>query len=246
MRILLDSRAGASAAATADEGTLAAAYAWPPGRWVRANMVTTLDGSGVGLDGRSGSINTPADNRLFALQRRLADAVVVGAGTADAEGYGRVPLDPATGRAATLVVVTNRARVPGRLADAGAPGGRVVLATCAAAGADALATARSALGPHDVWVVGRDRVDLPLLRDRLAGSGMPSLLCEGGPRLLGDLLAEGLVDELALTLAPRLLGGAGARVVTAPPLGGPAGIPALPHLLLEEGGTLLGLWRVRR
>jgi riboflavin biosynthesis pyrimidine reductase len=144
------------------------------------------------------------------------------------------------------VVVTNRARLPARLADPASVGGRVVVATCRAAPAEAVAAARAALGPHDVWVVGEDRVDLPALVDRLAGSGMPSLLCEGGPRLLGDLLAARLVDELALTVTPRLLGGGGARVVTAPPLGGPGGIPAVPHLLVEEDGTLLGLWRVQR
>ena len=37
--------------------------------------------------------------------------------------------------------------------------------------------------------------------------GVRSLLCEGGPTLFGSLLGEGLVDELFLTLAPKLAGG---------------------------------------
>ena len=68
--------------------------------------MTTLDGSAVGADGRSGTVNTPADNRVFALQRALCDAVLVGSGTARAEGYER--LAPTRRRASppALVVVS--------------------------------------------------------------------------------------------------------------------------------------------
>ena len=55
--------------------------------WLRVNFVSTLDGAVSGADGRSGSINTPADHRVFRVLRELADAVVVGAGTVRAEGY---------------------------------------------------------------------------------------------------------------------------------------------------------------
>jgi 5-amino-6-(5-phosphoribosylamino)uracil reductase len=37
--------------------------------------------------------------------------------------------------------------------------------------------------------------------------GVRSLLCEGGPQLLGDLVRAGLVDELHFVLAPKLAGG---------------------------------------
>ena len=58
------------------------------------NFVTSLDGSVQGPDGRSGSINTASDHHVFALHRALADAVVVGAGTARTEGYRAVDLAP--------------------------------------------------------------------------------------------------------------------------------------------------------
>ena len=65
-----------------------AAYPWPAGRrWVRAMMVTTLDGAAAGPDGLSGSISGDADQAVFAAVRRHADAVLIGAGTLRAERY---------------------------------------------------------------------------------------------------------------------------------------------------------------
>ena len=55
--------------------------------WVRANFITSLDGAVTGGDGLSGSIGNDADRRVFGLLRALCDVVLVGAGTARAEGY---------------------------------------------------------------------------------------------------------------------------------------------------------------
>src|SRR5687768_11068717 len=67
----------------------------PEGRgWVRSNFVMSLDGSVQGPDGRSGSINTESDHHIFALQRALADAILVGANTVRTEGYRAVDLEP--------------------------------------------------------------------------------------------------------------------------------------------------------
>ena len=95
MHLLLPSPAERPWAASLDDDALAALYGYPRGvtaerPWVRANFVSTLDGAATGADGRSGSINTGADREVFALLRALADVVVVGAGTARAEGYRRV------------------------------------------------------------------------------------------------------------------------------------------------------------
>lgn len=51
------------------------------------------------------------------------------------------------------------------------------------------------------------RADLPALLRSLREEGVRALLCEGGPTLHGSLQAEGLVDELFLTIAPKLSGG---------------------------------------
>jgi riboflavin biosynthesis pyrimidine reductase len=70
------------------EGSVEELYAWPSAPWLRVNMVSTVDGSAQGADGLSGSINNAADKVVFDELRVGADAVVVGAGTVRAEGYG--------------------------------------------------------------------------------------------------------------------------------------------------------------
>ena len=225
MRLLLDNRSPGSPADALGDDDLARLYAWPEAGGVRANFVSTLDGSAVGADGRSGSINTDADGRIFSLQRGLADCVLVGAGTARGEGYrrGETP----------IVVVSNSGRLPDSLAEGN---GEAILVTCAASGRTADA---------DVWVEGDDAVDLRALVARLHEAGMPRVLAEGGPHLFHDLLEAELVDEFALTLAPRIVGGEHPRVVAGDPLGGDHGLTTEVLHLLEEDGSILGLWRVR-
>ncbi len=231
-----------------DDATLARLYAYPGQPWIRANMVSTLDGAATGPDGRTGSINNEPDFRVFTLLRALADAVVVGAGTARAEGYGR-PRPPRgdradlrEGRAAApaLVVVSRSASVPSTVA---APAehegaGEVLLVTCEAAGGAAVAAARDTLGDDQVLVLGQGEVDLVALREELMARGLGRVLTEGGPRLLRDLVAAGVVDEICLTVVPHVIGGDHPRILT----GQSVTAELHPRLLLEEGGTLLGRW----
>lgn len=246
MRVLLDPRRPASPGARVAVGELVDLYAPPGGRWVRSNMVSTLDGSAVGADGLSGSVGTPADRRVFGILRDHADAVLAGAGTMRAEGYRRVPPTRRSPVPAALVAVTRSGRVPEGLRTPTEGRGAGLLVTCAAAGEQRLGRARSVLGEESVLVCGDDAVDLPVALDALAERGLVHVLVEGGPSLLGAALAAGVVDEMAVTLPPVVVGGDGPRIVAGPPLAAPDGLPARPHLLVEEAGTLLGLWRLRR
>lgn len=222
MRALLASGLAPGAPVGADD--LRTLYAFPEETWVRANFVATVDGSAQGADDLSGSINTGADREVFAVNRRLADCVLVGAGTARAEHYGPARLP--------LIVVSRAGHVPQSLL--GDREGRVVLATCAAAGREPDA---------DLWVCGDEEVDLAAVVARCAKEGMPRILAEGGPHLFGSLLEAGLVDEVALTTSPRIAGGDHLRVVASA-----ADLELdleLGHLL-EQDGTLLALWRITR
>ncbi len=194
-----------------DDAALAEAYRLPPGRSVRVDFVVSLDGA-IAVDGKSAGLGSPGDRRVFRVLRALADAVLVGSGTAAAEGYRPVAPDSAVGRlraalgrpaSEPVVVVSRRASL--------APGDRLavaptVLVTCAAA--DASRRAALADAGVDVLVCGEDDVDLPLALDRLADRGLQQLVCEGGPALLTSALDAGVVDELDLTVSPALVGGA--------------------------------------
>jgi 5-amino-6-(5-phosphoribosylamino)uracil reductase len=75
----------------------------------------------------------------------------------------------------------------------------------------------------------------------LAGLGHTRLLTEGGPRLLGQFVAAGVLDELCLTISPMLTAGDAQRIA-----GGPAvAVPRRFELasLLEEDGFLFGRYR---
>ncbi|TQL66976.1 riboflavin biosynthesis pyrimidine reductase [Nocardioides albertanoniae] len=214
---------------TTSEG-LRAIYAPPRLPWLRVNMVSSVDGAATGADGLSGTVNNKVDVDVFHALRDLADAVLVGAGTAIAETYqaGGTP----------IVVVSGRGRVPDDLR--GSEPGAVRLATCS--DSPGLTAARDELGAENVYVVGSSEVDLAALLARLHDEGLRHLLCEGGPTLLASLLDAGVVDELTHTITPKLLGGDGRRIVTGPPID----VPVTLASLIEQDGTLLGRWLVGR
>lgn len=202
----------------------------PPGRpWVGLCMVASLDGS-VTLDGTSGGLGNPNDVDVLVTLRRLADVVVVGAGTARGEGYGP-PKKPGL----RIGVVTNSGRV-----DLDHPlftsGAGFVIAPRSAAIDEARV---------DVLRSGDGAVDLPHAIARLheVVPGVRHVQAEGGPTLNAALAEADLVDELALTLSPNVVGGSGARVTS--------GAPQLDrrfdlaHLLTDDDGFVFGRW-VRR
>jgi riboflavin biosynthesis pyrimidine reductase len=222
MRVLT----GSELAGDVSDTQLDELYAVPSHPWLRVNMVSTVDGAATGPDGRSGGINNAADKRVFESLRRLCDVVVIGAGTARAEGYRDI--------GKPLVLVSRSARVPDQLRDA--EPGSVLMATFSAA--EHLDDARAVLGDEQVLLLGQHRVDLLQLKSAMVDRGWPSILAEGGPHLLRDLLFEGVADELDLTVVPRLLAGEHPRITDGPPVD----VPLRLALLLEDDGTLLSRW----
>ena len=69
------------------EDDLEQLYRYPDGpRWVAVNFVSSTDGA-ITVEGRSAGLSTPADRIVYRLGNDLADVVLVGAGTAMAEGF---------------------------------------------------------------------------------------------------------------------------------------------------------------
>lgn len=85
--------------------------------------------------------------------------------------------------------------------------------------------------------------DLPALLRSLHEEGIRAVICEGGPTLHGSLQSAGLVDELFLTIAPRITGGDAPRILEGQAL------PEIAELelawLLEEDGELFARYRRR-
>jgi len=190
---------------------------------LRVNFVESIDGAAT-VDGRSGGMSGPGDKRRFELLRRVADAVIVGAGTVRIEGYGPLRVSDksvawriARGMSAhpVFVIVSRSLRMdPASRIFADAPVRPVIVTAAtretAAARADLSAVA-------DVIALGDDAVDLPAALDALRARGLTHLLCEGGPSLFADLLAADLVDELCVTIAPQLNSGDARRITDGMP-----------------------------
>jgi len=219
------------------------AYAYPAGgRWVRTNMVATVDGAATGPDGRSGSISTPADRRVFSVLRGLADVILVGAGTVRVEGYGapRAKAELAAWRAArdqaaapVLAVVSRSLDLDPASPMFGDASHPAVILTVDEVDAE---RRRRLEKVADVVAVGETDVDGARALRALADRGLRRVLCEGGPTLLAQLLQEDLLDELCLTVSPLLTGGPAGRTLITKALDPPVGLTLTG--LLEEDGTL--------
>jgi riboflavin biosynthesis pyrimidine reductase len=221
---------------------LAALYAYPAGAWLRANMVASADGAAED-GGVTSGLSSAADRHLFALLRTLADVVVVGAGTVRAEHYGPVrqhelwpDLRPGRPPTPPIAVVSGRLDLDpsSRLFASAPPSARTIVITSAQAPADR----RAALdGLADVIVAGQESIDLKAAVATLAERGHRRMLAEGGPRLLAQFAADGLLDELCLTIGPLLAGPGAERIVAGDPQSqGVHGQPlTLAHVLEDDG-----------
>jgi riboflavin-specific deaminase-like protein len=183
------------------------------------NFVATLDGRAT-IEGRSGPIGDQVDREIFHGLRTQADAIMVGANTLmveryaqlvksrvlagrrEQEGLDRVPLAVVVSGALSVDPVESPL-----LQDAGA---RAVIITGAQTTADAVPAQLDVITLGDVG--GTLDGALRKLREE---HGVRSVLCEGGPTLFHALLAEDLVDELFLSLSPKLVGGDPAFTIVA-------------------------------
>lgn len=207
---------------------------------VRANFITTLDGSVIGADGKSGSINGPADLRVFQLLRAQSDAVFVGAGTARTEGYQDTDIpagleDLRADGNPKMVTVTRSGDLAPEFLDT-AP--LIITAN----GHPAAQKLRGAVPSENLLIFGTNAVDFPAALRELGARGYENVLCEGGPHLMGSLISHGLVSELCLSFSPMIVGGSGYRFM----VGRLSETSAQLRVLLSSAdGYLMSRWTVR-
>ena len=186
-------------------------------RWVRLNMITSLDGA-TALAGRSGMLGGSADRAVFQTLRAFADVILVGAATMRDEHYGppSLPVDLRDARLArgqpaepTIAVITRRVELDWDTPFFVAADPKPIVFTVAASASRIPSDAPVS----DVIVAGDDQLDLPAGLDRLAAHGYHDVLVEGGPSINGLLANAGEIDELCLTLSPQLAGGSSSRIL---------------------------------
>ncbi|MBH0084600.1 pyrimidine reductase family protein [Salinibacterium sp. SWN167] len=208
--------------------------------WLRANFVSSIDGAAT-HEGVSGGLGTDSDGRVFGLLRRLADVIVVGAGTVRQEGYRNLALDAESAEWRTsqglaaqppFAIVTASLRLePG---DLGSYATRPLVVTTESAPAESRKRIEEVA---DVIIAGDAAVDTVEMKHLLAERGLVQQHSEGGPTLFATMIAQGVVDELCLTVSPRLEGGSARRIVDAADAT-PQNM-SLAHALSAPDGTLL-------
>lgn len=181
------------------------------------NFVASADGHAA-FRGRSRWLSDGVDRELFHGLREHVDAILVGTGTLRSERYGRMVRDPErrSRRAASglapdpLACIFSRSGdVPTDIPLFADPASHVLVFT-------PTSLDLSGLGARvDVVRLDPGELTLTTMMRRLRSSyDVRSVLCEGGPTLFGALLQEDLVDELFLSLAPKLTGGGTAPAIT--------------------------------
>lgn len=209
-----------------DDDRLRNFYAYPDALqtcWVRANMIASLDG-GAAADGKAGGLAGAGDRALFALMRHAADVILVGATTVRVENYSgaQLPVAERQARQARGQAEVPPIAVVTRSGDLD-PDARLftrtevppLILTCSRSVEDtrrrlgAVAEVIDASGPDP------DSVHAATVLNLFAERHLPRVLTEGGPSFLGELIADGLLDELCLTVAPILVGGRAPRIATA-------------------------------
>lgn len=180
--------------------------------YVIAKWAQTLDGRLAAPSGDARWISGPASRQWVHALRSRVDGIVIGCGTALGDDpLLTVRLDEASadrGRRPVRIVLDRRLRLPpeGRLATTA--GVHALMVVCGEQADAGRARRLEDLGATVLRMpAGDEGIELPPLLDELARRGMTNLLVEGGPTLLTSFFRQGLVDRLAVFIAPKLIGG---------------------------------------
>ena len=161
-------------------------------------MISSADG-GSAIGGLSGGLGGRDDHAVFAALREHAEGVFVGMNTVVTEQY-HAP----TALHLQIYVIAQNADISGDPELFASGRATLVLAEHTAPVPEGVPVLRAGT---------RDTVDLEKLTRMLAGK---VIVVEGGPTVAGSMVSLGLVDELFLTIAPRVICGDSSRILHGP------------------------------
>jgi diaminohydroxyphosphoribosylaminopyrimidine deaminase / 5-amino-6-(5-phosphoribosylamino)uracil reductase len=175
-------------------------------------VAQTLDGKIATSTGLSQWISGEAARALAHQHRAQVDAVMVGVGTILQDDPALTVRLGKTSRDPHRVVVDEALKIPLHAKVLREPStGHTYVATTSLASPERRA-ALEALGTTVFLLEARQgKVDLRALMTKLVELGINSIMIEGGGELIGSVLREGLVDRVAIFIAPKLMGGQDAR-----------------------------------
>ena len=205
--------------------------------WVRLKLAASLDGRTALANGRSQWITGAAARRDGHLWRARACAILTGSGTVLADDPQLTVRELPTGRQPLRVIVDGALRTPPTARVLGE--GALIYTASDDAARHATLAATGAV-PIRLTLDGR-HVDLGAMLADLARREINELHVEAGAGLAGALLAQGLVDEIVLYLAPMLIGTSGLGLFALPPL---AELAAAPRLELNDVRKVGMDWRL--
>jgi len=181
--------------------------------FVTVKLACTLDGKIATRSGDARWITGKEAREFVHILRDRSDAVMVGRGTVAADDPALTTrTDRPDSRDATRIVVDTSAQTPPTAQVIGLESDALCLIAVAEPEVDGAETQKRAAklaqaGADIILVPEKDgRVDLRELLRQLGNRDIMSVLVEGGSRLVGELLEEGLVDKLLFFYAPKILG----------------------------------------
>ncbi len=181
--------------------------------WVVAKMAQSLDGRVSTRLGASRWITSEASRDYAHVLRDICDGILVGIGTVLADDPQLTTRRPG-GRDPVRIVLDTHARTPvtSKLAKLSSTSGAP---TWIMVGENADAGRVAALSDAGVRVercaITDGKLDLQQVARRLAALDIVTLLVEAGPRVLGGFVDARLVNEVVAFIAPRIIGGDGAK-----------------------------------
>ncbi len=213
--------------------------------WLTLKYAMTLDGKIAAASGDSRWVSGTESRELVQDMRSRADAILVGSGTAFADNPLLTVRPPALAARGgpdkhpqpLRVVADSRCRLSAEAAmldPAQGPGGNVVVFCLEQHDEENAARLRRAGADVVPLPAAPGKIPLEKMLSELGRRGVNTVLCEGGGELAASLVADGLADEVAVFIAPKLVGGRDAP--------GPVGGAGAPRMA-EAWPVAQGEWR---